>query len=455
VISRRSLLRAAAVGAAGIALPPTLYRVAGIRSAAPTVPGGAVPHRHYVAPTGPSAVTGSTVPLPQLPKARAVGRNAFEPNALGVPGGGYEIPLVLQDRQFDSSGQLFYSPDSTWLPEFFGNTPLVNGAAQPYLTVEPRIYRFRILNASNARFWNLTIQGGPPTVQIGSDGGLFSRPVPVTELLLLPAERADVLVDFSRFAGRTLTVTNPDLPADVSSPAPPLPTVMEIRVGTRVTLAGPRSFPTVLPGSMPALGAPSVSRTITLEEVENPDTGEPEYGSLNGRKFDDPRGVQEQPRAGATEDWRLVNLTEDTHPIHLPGPVPGDGPDPARRGRVRHRARGRPRRQPGRAQPRSHSVPDRTGGCAGPERTRLEGHRPDQPRPGHPDPDALDAARRGHRPAAVRLPLPHPRARGQLDDAAAAGRGLTEAGRRGTPDPTPPIRPDAAVPTRRRRFGTR
>ncbi len=68
---------------------------------------------------------------------------------------------------------------------------------------------------------------------------------------------------------------------------------------------------------MPALGAPSLTRNITLEEVENAVTGDPEYGSLNGRKFDDVRGVQERPRVGSTEDWRLVNLTEDTHPIHL------------------------------------------------------------------------------------------------------------------------------------------
>jgi spore coat protein A len=68
---------------------------------------------------------------------------------------------------------------------------------------------------------------------------------------------------------------------------------------------------------MPALGAPSLTRDITLEEVENADTGEPEYGSLNGRKYDDVRGVQERPRVGSTEDWRLVNLTEDSHPIHL------------------------------------------------------------------------------------------------------------------------------------------
>jgi spore coat protein A len=240
-----------------------------------------------------------------------------EPNALGVPGGPYEIPLVLADRLFDASGQLFYSPDPTWIPEFFGDTPVVNGAVRPYLNVEPRRYRFRILNASNARFWNLAIQGGPPTFQIGSDGGLFDKPIALSRLLLLPAERADVIVDFSRFAGQTLTVANADLPADVSSPAPPLASVMEIRVGRRVTTPGPAKIPNSLPGAMPALGAPSVTRNITLEEVENPTTGEPEYGSLNGRKFDDSRGVQERPKLGTTEDWRLVNLTEDTHPIHL------------------------------------------------------------------------------------------------------------------------------------------
>jgi len=241
-----------------------------------------------------------------------------EPNGLGVPGGAYEIPLVLADRLFDSSGQLFYSPDSTWIPEFFGDTPLVNGAVRPYLTVEPRQYRFRILNASNARFWNLAIQGGPPVYQIGSDGGMFNKPVQIGgSLLVLPAERMDVIVDFSGFAGRTLTMSNADLPADVSSPAPPLSSVMQFQVGRKVTSRGPTRIPSSLPGSMPALGTPSVTRNITLEEVENATTGEPEYGSLNGRKFDDVRGVQERAKVGSTEDWRLVNLTEDTHPIHL------------------------------------------------------------------------------------------------------------------------------------------
>ncbi len=240
-----------------------------------------------------------------------------EPNGLGVAGGAYEVPLVFSDKLFDQAGQLFYSGTSTWIPEFYGDTPVVNGAARPFMNVEPRMYRFRMLNASNARFWNLKLPAGVRVWQIGSDGGLFDVPVPLSGLLMLPAERMDVLVDFSRVAGQTVTLINDVLPAKVSSPAPNLPEIMQFRVGTQVSVAGPKNPPARLPGTMPALGAPSVVRNITLEEVQNPITLSPAYGSMNGRKFGDARGVQEQPRLGATEDWRLVNLTGDTHPIHL------------------------------------------------------------------------------------------------------------------------------------------
>jgi spore coat protein A len=240
-----------------------------------------------------------------------------EPNGLGVPGGAYEVPLILSDKLFDTSGNLFYSDTSTWIPEFYGDTPVVNGAAQPFMNVEPRMYRFRVLNASNARFWNLRIAGNVPAWQIGSDGGLFDAPVRLGSLLALPAERMDVIVDFSRIAGQTVAMLNDPLPSAVSSPAPALGQVMEFRVGTRVTSRGPTSVPARLPGTMPALGAPSVTRNMTLEEVEDPITLSPAYGSMNGRKFDDPRGVQDRPRLGSTEDWNLINLTGDTHPIHL------------------------------------------------------------------------------------------------------------------------------------------
>ena len=114
MISRRTLLRASAVGAAGVALPPALYRVAGIRSSVPTVAGAAVPHRHYVAPSGPSAVTGSTVPLPLLPKARAVGRNAYRITARA--GTVRMHPTLGNTRVFgydDGSGRGVTSPGYT------------------------------------------------------------------------------------------------------------------------------------------------------------------------------------------------------------------------------------------------------------------------------------------------------------------------------------------------------
>ena len=78
---------------------------------------------------------------------------------------------------------------------------LVNGKVWPFLEVEPRMYRFRILNGCNARILDLDL-GGPRFWQIGAEGGMWDKPVPVKELVLAPAERADILVDFSRFAGQ-------------------------------------------------------------------------------------------------------------------------------------------------------------------------------------------------------------------------------------------------------------
>jgi spore coat protein A len=87
-----------------------------------------------------------------------------EPNPIGIPGGAYEIPLVVQDRQFNPDGTFLYPTSdiagATWIGEYFGDVMLVNGKVWPFLEVEPRMYRFRILNGCNARILNLDI-GGP------------------------------------------------------------------------------------------------------------------------------------------------------------------------------------------------------------------------------------------------------------------------------------------------------
>src|SRR5215218_8450180 len=187
-----------------------------------------------------------------------------EPNPIGIPGGAYEIPIVIQDRTFTSDGELFYSDEPEWEPEFFGNTAVVNGAPFPFLNVEPRKYRFRFLNGSNSRFYNLDITdmfgvtGGPPFYHIGSEGGMFGEPVQRNKILMLPAERADVIVDFAGFEGQDLVLRNTQLPAGVVSPASPrLPSIMQFRVGTNVTTPGPAAIPTSLPGSLPSFGTPA------------------------------------------------------------------------------------------------------------------------------------------------------------------------------------------------------
>ena len=177
-----------------------------------------------------------------------------EPNPIGVPGGAYEIPLVIQDRQIQRDGRLHYPvsdiPGITWIGEYFGDYMLVNGKVWPYLDVEPRMYRFRVLNGCNARIMSLHF-GGLPLWQIGAEGGLFDQPVQVRQLVLSPAERADVLVDFRGLDGRTVELRNRTPAPPVSTPAPPVDSVMQIRVGTHVTHPGPRSVPGSLPGRRP------------------------------------------------------------------------------------------------------------------------------------------------------------------------------------------------------------
>jgi spore coat protein A, manganese oxidase len=240
-------------------------------------------------------------------------------NANGLPSGPYEVPLVIQDRQFNADGTFRYPmsdiPGVTWIGEYFGDAMLVNGKVWPYLEVEPRLYRLRILNGCNSRILTLNFAGATMW-QIGAEGGLFDKPVEVKTLVMAPAERADVLVDFGPLAGKTLVVTNSKPPKPVVTPAPNLSQVMQIRVaaGTRVR----PTIPTTLAGGTRAsLPNPNESRFITLNEI-GVDTPDWEL-TLNGIGFFEEDHVippTEEVRVGSVEDWYWVNLTGDTHPMH-------------------------------------------------------------------------------------------------------------------------------------------
>jgi FtsP/CotA-like multicopper oxidase with cupredoxin domain len=256
---------------------------------------------------------------------------------LNLPQGRYEIPLVIQDRNFDDEGQLEYpvggdNPEihPIWQPEFFGDVILVNGKVWPYLEVEPRKYRFRMLDGSNARFYSLWLveEGtnipGPGFWQIGSDGGYLDTPVLLNDpsagspkrLVMAPGERADIVIDFSGYAPGTRFVmrNNARSPFPNGETVDPQTTgqIMQFRV---VAPTGPdeSSIATPGPGYVTRLSGETRTRRLTLDEVMGPNG--PVEALLNRAKWDD--AVTELPTLGSTEVWEIVNTTADAHPIHL------------------------------------------------------------------------------------------------------------------------------------------
>lgn len=262
-----------------------------------------------------------------------------EEDRLNLPKGKFEVPLVIQDRSFYPNGELFYPtqpnhepppapqppppidpnlPNPSIVPEFFGNTLLVNGKVWPYLEVEPRKYRFRILNGSDARFYHIRLSSGQNFVQIGTEGGLFEKPVTVSDILLAPAERADIIVDFSDHANQNIILTN-DAPTpfpDGGVPlTPDLMQIMEFRVKSRVSKPDRSTIPPILSclEHLDPAQAVTVRRNTLIESTD-------EFGRplllLNNLRWDD-MPLTETPYNGTVEIWELFNTTADTHPIHL------------------------------------------------------------------------------------------------------------------------------------------
>lgn len=234
----------------------------------------------------------------------------------------YEIPFVIQDRSFNSDGSFSFpavgdNPDihPYWQPEFYGDVIMVNGKVWPNLNVEKHQYRFRILNGSNARFYRLAFSNHMEFIQIGSDGGYLSHPVALHSLLLAPAERADILVDFSCYSPETKIIlentANAPFP-DGNAPDPETDgTILRFTV-----MDSECKKPKLLPGKLnniPELLPDAPKRTLVLYEVAG--SNGPLEVLLNGQKWSAPQS--ELSLVGTTEIWEFVNLTMDTHPMHL------------------------------------------------------------------------------------------------------------------------------------------
>ncbi len=306
-------------------------------------------------------------------------------NPIALPAGPQEIELAIQDRMFDTTGQWLF-PDlglnptvhPFWIPEFFGDTIVVNGKSWPYLNVEQRRYRFRVLDGSNARFYQMALVDqvtglfGPPIWQIGTDGGLLDAPVMLDDPAILnagvikpnfimsPGERADIIIDFTNVpVGTNFVLKNiAKAPFPKGAPADPqtVGQIMQFRVVSAATTPDTSCNPALLP---PALGAcnlratpivrlvnpatgtpavtPTVKRQLTLKEIMG--MAGPLEVLVNNTKWNGissstmlpvpgsfpssyntsmgPNWLTEGPRVGATEMWEIINLTADAHPIHL------------------------------------------------------------------------------------------------------------------------------------------
>ncbi|HEX6075990.1 MAG TPA: multicopper oxidase domain-containing protein [Micromonosporaceae bacterium] len=219
--------------------------------------------------------------------------NDAEEDALGLPSGAYEVPLVIRDASLDATGNLQYKPRSGG---FVGDTVVVNGTRDPYLNVDTALYRFRVLGGSNARIFGLTLSNGVPFTLIGNDGGLLTSAVQLSRVDVSPGERYDLLVDFRNLpVGTTMILRDARSGWDL----------LEFRVTRSVTVPG--TIPTSL-STITSLSSPVRTRTFSFDGM----------GRINGQEYDMHR-VDFQVPFGDVERWRFTTNGNAPHPVHIHG----------------------------------------------------------------------------------------------------------------------------------------
>ena len=237
---------------------------------------------------------------------------------LNLPKGEYEIPVLIQDKSFKEDGELFY-PDSppfpvdvfpSIVPGFFGNTIVVNGKVWPYLDVEPRKYRFRILNGSNRRVYVLRLANGENFTQIGTDGGLIETPVTLSTFKLMPAERIDLIIDFSNYKGEKIILMNDD----IESPTPGTEMIMRFNVVKDLKGTDESVIPELLRlHHGPNIDSVSKRRRVSFGAMTD------HYGRpmlhIDEKTWSDP--VTEKVGFDSVEIWNLINPMAIAHPVHI------------------------------------------------------------------------------------------------------------------------------------------
>jgi spore coat protein A, manganese oxidase len=249
-----------------------------------------------------------------------------------LPASPYDIGLAIQDRMFTEDGQLHYvsmhessgGPEHSIMPESFGNIILVNGKVWPVLEVEPRQYRFRILNGSDSRFYNLFLSGDNNFIQVGSDNGLLPSPVTLDKLLIGNGERRDVIIDFSdpKLWGKTIIMqNNAKTPFPKGSSVDPQTTgrIMAFKVTKPLNTAFPLTTvpATLRPPIIPLQTSLQPRKLILFETTDDLGRLMAMLGTVEEgiKKFHEP--ITENVMQHSTEVWEIYNLSPDAHPIHL------------------------------------------------------------------------------------------------------------------------------------------
>ena len=372
---------------AGAAANEAIYRYPNTQEAAPLwfhdhLLGGTRLNATFAGLAGGYAIIDPALALPDglLPAG-------MDTNGSGMMDAANEVvvPLVIQDRMFDTNGELFFpnigvnAEHPYWVPEFVGDTIVVNGKAWPYLNVDRQRYLFYAINGSNSRLYDMFLQDQDthlkyPMWVIATDGGYLDAPVLIDpnasgaqtkagvqkSLMMMPGERYEIIIDFAGIpAGSNIILRNTAPTVDGNPKASLDGRIMQFRVSAAIPAGGDNSYdPAALaplragssivrlpgaPGGPPISAANvNVTRQLTLNEV--PGTAGPFEALVNNSKWSGMRAddspipgsamvdgpnqgaysfmgnyLTELPAEGNTEIWEILNLTMDSHPIHLHG----------------------------------------------------------------------------------------------------------------------------------------
>ncbi|KAA0236877.1 MAG: hypothetical protein EDM72_15880, partial [Chlorobiota bacterium] len=235
---------------------------------------------------------------------------------LGLPRGEFDVPLVIQDRRSVNQPQFIYQPNMMdEMLGYLGDLPLINGTPEAFFNVQKTLYRFRILNGSNARLYKLALSDNSNFWLISTDSGLKEQPAQMNNVYLAPGERVDILIDFSAYTiGDSLLLKT--LPFQGSGGAYPQGMQMDLLT---FNIVGNGNSNGIVPANLSSIEYYNINDiertrnfTLTMDMMGGG------MHKINGLTFDMNR-IDETINMNELEEWRFVNNTDEFHPMHIHG----------------------------------------------------------------------------------------------------------------------------------------